>query len=100
MAEFNNRPSLCDGRLLSRKSNAMGTPEMPLAEAATGAKEFDLGWKINGPRTAKWCLSYLSLLKDWDWKGITSVFDRSVGWTQVLRTFPDLHHAPTVAADR
>lgn len=58
---FNNRPSLCDGRLLPRKMNSLGSPEMTLTEAVTGAKEFDLGWKLSGPRTSRWCLNYLTV---------------------------------------
>ena len=29
--EFNNRPSLCDGRVVSRKQNALGSPEITLS---------------------------------------------------------------------
>ncbi len=59
--EFNNRPALCDGRILPRKNNSLGVPEMTLADAAAKSKQFDLGWKVVGPRTAKWCLAYLSV---------------------------------------
>ena len=58
---FNNRPSLCDGRIIGRKKNILGTPERSLAEAASSCTEFDLGWTVTGPRTTKWCLSYLAI---------------------------------------
>lgn len=61
LEDFNNRPSLCDGRLIPRKKNALGTPEVPLADATAASKELDLGWKLKGPRTAQWCLNYLTV---------------------------------------
>ena len=57
--DFNKRPSLCDGRLIGRVRNALGTPEIPLAEAVARSVEYDMGWKLVGPRTSKWCLNYL-----------------------------------------
>lgn len=59
--EFNNRPSRCDGRVLSRKMNPLGTPEVPLGESVAQSKEYDLGWKLSGPKTAMWCLNYLAV---------------------------------------
>lgn len=57
--EFNHRPSLCDGRVVSRKQNALGSPEITLVEAVSKAVQFEMGWKLTGPRTSKWCLNYL-----------------------------------------
>lgn len=59
--DFNGRPALCDGRILPRKNNSLGVPEMSLSDAAARSKQYDLGWKVAGPRTAKWCLAYLSV---------------------------------------
>ena len=59
ITEFNNRASACDGRIQPRKMNPMGRPELALAEAVAVCTEHDLGWEVAGPRTAKWCLSYL-----------------------------------------
>lgn len=56
---FNGKPSMCDGRLLPRKLNAVGVPERPLSELVAASKEYDMGWKLAGPRTARWCLNYL-----------------------------------------
>jgi hypothetical protein len=60
-ADFNNRPALCDGRINGRKMNLLGSPERTLAEAAAACSEYDLGWTLTGPRTTKWCLSYLAI---------------------------------------
>ena len=57
--EFNNRPSLCDGRVVPRKQNALGSPEITLVEAVSKGVQFEMGWKLTGPRTSKWCLNYL-----------------------------------------
>lgn len=59
MLDFNNRVSACDGRIQPRKLNPMSKPELSLAEAVAACSEHDLGWDVPGPRTAKWCLSYL-----------------------------------------
>ena len=59
--EFNCRAVQCDGRLARRKINALGTPEISIAEVVSGSKEFDMLWKIQGPRTAQWCLNYLAI---------------------------------------
>ncbi|CAK8994560.1 unnamed protein product [Durusdinium trenchii] len=47
--------------LPEQRISLLGTPERALAEAASACTEFDLGWTIVGPRTAKWCLSYLAI---------------------------------------
>lgn len=57
--DFNNRIAACDGRINRRKLNALGTPEVPLSDAVSASKQFDMGWKMTGPRTAQWCLNYL-----------------------------------------
>ena len=57
--EFNGRPARCDSRILSRKKNALGSPERPLTELVAEMKEVPMGWSLIGPRTAKWCLNYL-----------------------------------------
>lgn len=59
--DFNNRPSGCDGRILPRKMNSLGTPEVPLGDAVAASRDYDLGWKLSGPKTALWCLNYLAV---------------------------------------
>lgn len=59
VVDFNNRPSACDGRILGRRMNAIGTPERTLSEVVAECHEYDMGWNLDGPRTAKWCLNYL-----------------------------------------
>lgn len=34
---------------------------MSLTDLSAKCKQHDLGWKVVGPRTTKWCLSYLSV---------------------------------------
>ena len=50
---------MCDARILRRKMNALGTPEVPLSKAVAATKLYEMGWKLTGPRTAQWCLNYL-----------------------------------------
>ena len=47
--EFNNCPARCDGRVLPRKSNNLGTPEMPLGDVVAASKEFDWGGRSRAP---------------------------------------------------
>ena len=47
--------------LFERRISLLGTPERALADAAAFCIEFDLGWTIVGPRTAKWCLHYMAI---------------------------------------
>lgn len=53
------KPSLCDSRIVPVKLNALKTPERPLAEIVALGMQHDMGWKLHGPRTAKWCCNYL-----------------------------------------
>lgn len=57
--QFNSKPSLCDSRIVPVKLNALKTPERPLAEIVALGMQHDMGWKLHGPRTAKWCCNYL-----------------------------------------
>ena len=50
---FNNRPAQCDGRILGRGFNTWGLPERPLSEMVAASTEYDMGWKITGPRTTQ-----------------------------------------------
>ena len=61
VVNFNNRPSACDRRILEVRFNALGSPERPLSEVVAASKEYDMKWKMVGPRTTLWCLSYLSV---------------------------------------
>ena len=56
---FNGRVAGMDARLLARKMNAIGTPERPLGEVVAASTEYEMVWKVAGPRTARWCLNYL-----------------------------------------
>ena len=61
VVNFNNRDSACDRRILEVRFNALGSPERPLSEVVAASKEYDMKWKMVGPRTTLWCLSYLSV---------------------------------------
>ena len=59
--EFLGVPALSDHRVLPVKYNAMGVPERSLAEVAATCREEPVKWSLPGPRTAKWCVTYLSV---------------------------------------
>eukprot|EP00438_Fugacium_kawagutii_P032643 Skav206865 [mRNA] locus=scaffold898:55024:69937:- [translate_table: standard] len=59
--DFMGRPSACDYRILAVKFSPVGTPERSLAEVASLCKEVDVKWSLPGPRTSKWCVTYLSI---------------------------------------
>ena len=41
--------------------NGLGVPEAPPKDLISQCKEVDVNWSPPGPRTAKWCLQYLSV---------------------------------------
>lgn len=57
--EFNGRPVGWDARIVPGKMNVLKTPERPLADVVMLGVQHKMGWKIHGPRTAKWCYNYL-----------------------------------------
>eukprot|EP00438_Fugacium_kawagutii_P023337 Skav200217 [mRNA] locus=scaffold3745:15519:20956:- [translate_table: standard] len=59
--DFLGVPALSDHRILPVKYNAMGVPERSLAEVAATCREEPVKWTLPGPRTAKWCVTYLSV---------------------------------------
>ena len=61
VSRFNARPSECDGRILPRKMNVLGAPEMSLSDMVSKCHLVDMGWRVAGPKTTKWCLNYLSV---------------------------------------
>ena len=61
LAGFLERPSACDKRILGQKLNPLGQPERSLQDVARDCVEEPVQWALTGPRTAKWCVSYLSI---------------------------------------
>lgn len=59
--DFMGRPAQCDHRILSIKYSPIGAPERSLADIASLCQEFPVKWTLPGPRTAKWCVTYLSI---------------------------------------
>ena len=58
-AEFCQRPSNWDPRTLPLDIDALGRPECSLKETAKKSVEKPMSWVLTGPRTARWCISYL-----------------------------------------
>ena len=56
---FLRRAGLNDPRTLGLVLDVMGRPETTLKDAAQLSIEKKMGWTLSGPRTAKWCISYL-----------------------------------------
>ena len=46
-------------RIFPQEIDALGKPECSLKDAAKRSTETDVAWVLTGPRTTKWCLSYL-----------------------------------------
>ena len=61
LAGFLERPSACDKRILGQKLNPLGQPERSLQDVARDCVEEPVQWALTGSRTAKWCVSYLSI---------------------------------------
>ena len=58
---FMSRPAKCDHRILAVEMNALGQPERTLKDAASALSETAVKWTLTGPRTSKWCISYLAI---------------------------------------
>eukprot|EP00438_Fugacium_kawagutii_P031464 Skav222633 [mRNA] locus=scaffold10:186469:187585:+ [translate_table: standard] len=61
LEKFKQKPSLCDDRILPQLLNAMQMPERSLKDVASACVERKMPWSITGPRTARWCVSYLAV---------------------------------------
>lgn len=59
--QFKQKPSLGDPRILPLVMNAMGIPERSLKDVASKCEERKMRWQLSGPRTARWCVSYLAV---------------------------------------
>ena len=59
--DFLGTPALSDHRILAVKLNPVGTPERSLGDIAAACKEVPVKWSLPGPRTSKWCVTYLSV---------------------------------------
>ena len=58
-AIFCQRPSSWDARTLPIDLDALGRPDCSLKEVAKKSEEKTMSWVLTGPRTARWCISYL-----------------------------------------
>lgn len=57
--KFLQRPAMCDARVVPQEVDALGKPDCSLKEASKKFQETDVGWSLTGPRTSRWCISYL-----------------------------------------
>ena len=60
-SSFLQRPARWDSRVVPVTLDAMGRPDCSLKEAAQKGKEVPASWTLPGPRTARWCMAYLSV---------------------------------------
>ena len=58
-AIFCQRRSSWDARTLPIDLDALGRPDCSLKEVAKKSEEKTMSWVLTGPRTARWCISYL-----------------------------------------
>lgn len=56
---FLQRPSKCDPRIVVQEVDALGKADCSLKEVAKKFVEIDVDWNLTGPRTSRWCISYL-----------------------------------------
>lgn len=58
-AQHLQKPASWDHRVLGQEIDALGKPDCSLKDVAKKAKEHEVSWVLTGPRTTKWCVSYL-----------------------------------------
>ena len=61
IAAFKLKPGGWDYRTTSIEVDALGKTENSMKEVSRKSVEIKLGWTLTGPRTAKWCVSYLAI---------------------------------------
>jgi len=57
--EYKKRPASWDVRIVPLTYDAMGKAECSLKDVVQQCSEVDMNWTLAGPRTARWCVSYL-----------------------------------------
>ena len=61
LEDFLSRPGQNGFRTLKMSYNVMGEPKITLKDLSMQCKEVPVKWVLPGPRTSKWCISYLSI---------------------------------------
>lgn len=56
---FLQKPAECDYRVVCQEFDALGKPECSLKDVAKKFNEVTTNWNLTGPRTCRWCISYL-----------------------------------------
>lgn len=57
--QFMQKAADYDHRIVSQEIDALGKPECSLKEVAKKFSEVSCDWNLTGPRTCRWCISYL-----------------------------------------
>lgn len=57
--EYRRKPGTWDDRIVGVELDALGKAECSLKDVAEKCIEVDRQWTLGGPRTARWCVSYL-----------------------------------------
>lgn len=58
-SSFLQRPATLDHRIVPQEIDALGKPECSLKDASKKSVEKEVSWTLTGPRTTRWCISYL-----------------------------------------
>ena len=57
--EFLQRPASWDMRIVGQDFDGLGKPDCSLKEVSKKSEESEVLWTLAGPRTSRWCISYL-----------------------------------------
>ena len=57
--KFMQRASDYDPRIVGQEYDALGKPERSLKDVSAKFEEISMQWNLTGPRTSRWCISYL-----------------------------------------
>lgn len=57
--KFMQRASGYDPRIVGQEYDALGKPECSLKDVSAKFEEISMQWNLTGPRTSRWCISYL-----------------------------------------
>lgn len=58
-SSFLQKPATLDHRIVPQEIDALGKPECSLKDASKKSVEKEVSWTLTGPRTTRWCISYL-----------------------------------------
>ena len=88
--EFLPRPASWDMRIVGQDFDGLGKPDCSLKEVSKKSEESEVLWTLAGPRTSRWCISYL-VVEGLGFEGHHERFRQFVQGTELMgsaRTFP------------